>query len=125
MIKQYNFKTQRGAAIELEMNVDHITSEIISLDGQEFTTECSKYKYSIASIKVNGKSYNGEIHDLASNIRIGYQGNQPILVALPEEIKNDIYAEEAAEAKAQVDKMIKLEKKYQENYNKVMEAMAE
>ncbi len=125
MTKKYNFKTQRGAQVEVKINVEHITKEMISLDGNEFETDCNKYQYSVADVRVNGKSYKGEIHDLAMNIRIGYQGNQPILIALPEEVKKDIKAEESAEAEARVERMMKGEKEYQRNYNKVINAMAE
>ena len=125
MTKKYSFKTQRGAEIKLEINVEHITKEAINLDGNEFETDCNKYQYSVVDIKVNGKSYKGEIHDLAMSIKIGYQGGQPILVALPEEVKKDIKAEESAEAEARVERMMKGEKEYQRNYNKVINAMAE
>lgn len=125
MLKRYEFKTQRGANIELEIRVDHITTETVSLDGHEFETTCSKYRYNVASIKVNGKEFNGRFHDLAKNICIGHQGNQPLLVALPEDIKKDITKEEAAEANAKIEKMIRVEKTYADHYNMVMAAMEE
>lgn len=125
MLKEYNFTTPRGANIELLIKVEHITTETVNLDGHEVETTCSKYRYNVADIKVNGQKFDGEFHDLAKNIRIGYQGDQPILVALPEEVKSDMQKEEAAETRKRVEKMIEVEKKYTENYNRVIAAMEE
>ena len=59
------------------------------------------------------------------SIKIGYQGGQPILVALPEEVKKDIKAEESAEAEARVERMMKGEKRVPEKLQQIINAMAE
>jgi len=124
MKKNYTYKTQKGSEIKLEVEINHITEEE-NLADHNFTNKVSRYEYKVASITANGKSFSGKFIDLAYNIKIGQQGNQPILVTVPKEILDDFMADEAAEAKIKVDKMIAVEKKYQDHYNTVIKTMQE
>lgn len=82
----YEFKTQRGANIEVEIKVTHEDS----------------YKYSVECIKVNGEVQEGAtFYDGCSAIKIGMQGWQPLVVQLPTNIISEFRAAENAEFEAE------------------------
>jgi len=113
MIKNYSYKTQRGSVVELAIEVIHVIEET-NLADHNFTNKVSKYEYKVLSITVAGKSYNGTFTNLACDIKVGMQGNQPILVAVPKEIVADFHQEERVEVELKVNKFMSAEKKYQE-----------
>ena len=126
MKKNYTFKTQRGAQIELTVNIDHITTESINLDGYTTEVKADKYNYKVDTIKVNGNILNGEFYNYQNTeIKVGMQGNQPILVAIPEEIIKDFMAEEIAKNKRKIEKMIDAERRYSEHRKMMEKAMSE
>jgi len=126
MKKNYTFKTQRGAQIELTVNIDHITTESINLDGYATEVKADKYNYKVDTIKVNGNILNGEFYNYQNTeIKVGMQGSQPILVAIPEEIRKDFMAEEIAKNKQKLEKMIDAERKYSEHREMMKKAMSE
>lgn len=126
MKKTYNFKTQRGAAISLTVEIDHITTETINLDGHALEVEADKYRYQVSTIKVNGKALSGEFHNYQNTeVKVGMQGNQPILVSIPEDIRKDFMAEEMAKNEQRIEKMIAAEKEYSEHRAMMKRAMSE
>lgn len=126
MKKNYTFNTQKGAAVELTINIDRITSEKISVDGHVLTIKACDWKYTVDSIKVNGKSYHGVFHNvLNTEIRVGMQGNQPILVSIPDEIRKDFMAEEIKEVRERAEKQMEADKKYMEHKEMIIKAMEE
>ena len=122
MKKSYTYTTQRGAEVKLEVEVIHITKEENLADHNVINT-VSRYEYKVASITVAGKSYNGEFANLAYDIKVGMQGTQPILVAVPSEIIADFHAAEKIEAEEKVNRMLASEKRYQEERAIVVNAM--
>ena len=126
MTKTYNFKTQRGASIGLTVEIDHITTETINLDGHASEVEADKYRYQVSTIKVNGKALSGEFHNYQNTeVKVGMQGNQPILVAIPEDIRKDFMAEEMAKNKQRIEKMMAADRKYGEHREMMKRAMSE
>lgn len=126
MTKTYNFKTQRGATINLTIKIDHITTETINLDGHTTEVKADEYRYSIATIKANGKALKGEFNNYQNTeIKVGMQGNQPILVAIPEEIRKDFMAEEMAKNQQMADKIAAADQKYGEHREMMKRAMSE
>ena len=126
MTKNYNFKTQRGATINLTIKIDHITTETINLDGHTTEVKADEYRYSITTIKANGNTLKGEFHNYQNTeIKVGMQGNQPILVAIPEDVRKDFMAEEIAKNKQRIEKMMAADRKYGEHREMMKRAMSE
>ncbi len=123
MKKNYEFKTQRGAEIKLEVEIKHIT-EMGNIADHNFTNKVSVYKYSVSSISVNGKEYNGKFTSLSyQNIQIGMQGNQPILVAVPQEVIDDFKFDEAKESKEWTNKFLESAKRFNDHEKMMEKAM--
>jgi hypothetical protein len=123
MVKKYSYKTPRGATVDLSIKINHITKETVDLDGHKVEVEADTYTYSVQSITVNGQKYNGQFY--GNDIKVGMQGNQPILVAIPPRVQEDYKAEENEKTSKKIEKMIATEKKYNEHREMMKRAMSE
>ena len=90
MTKTYEWKTAKGAAVKME--VSKIAEEITTADGIKVT---SKPETKITSLTVNGTKYNASFGYMENSKRAMFKvGTQQAAVEIPEEILNDIYAEQ-------------------------------
>lgn len=117
------FKTARGANIEL--TTEHITSEIINADGHKVEVKADRIV--IKEVKVNGESHMGVLIDYKGQkvIRFGYNGNNPLLIAIPADVYEAVWGEYDRRVEENARRNIEADRKYEANYNRTMRAMRE
>lgn len=112
MTKTYNWTTEKGAKVELEIA---ITPAIIDAD---WGVKASKGTMDVAKFTVNGKQYNAE---LMGNQITFWAGKQKAAANLPTEIAESIYAEEIL-----INKLASaVSEQYHVEDNKIKKAMSE
>lgn len=127
MTKTYQWTTARGAKIEATITVEHITRETVYADGWNIEVDCSKYTYSVDALTVNGKqtALRQMWYERGTRcILIDRKGKDRVLVAIPAEIASEIYAEETAERKEQMEAAQKAEAAYNAHCEMMRKAMS-
>lgn len=117
------FKTAKGANIELI--TENITSEIINADGHEIEVKADGIK--IKEVKVNGESHRGTLTSYQGMkvINYGYQGRNPLLIAIPADVYEAVWGEYDKRIAARLAAAAEADRKYEAHYNRVMKAMEE
>lgn len=126
MTKTYTWTTPKGAKVDMTVTVNHITRETINADGNRIEVACDRWERTVDACKVNGKDTAMKMLAYANGIRaiiIDRKGRQDIGAALPEDVIEGIYGEEAAANAAKLDAAIKAENEYEAHRAKVLKAM--
>lgn len=127
MTKTYTWTTARGAQIAATITSNHITKETVYADGWNVECDCSKYVYSVDALTVNGKAT--ELKELWTErgvecILIARKGKDRVLVAIPEDIAAEVYAEERKEAAQKAEAAKKAEAAYNAHCAMMHKAMS-
>ena len=127
MTKTYNWTTARGAKISATITSEHITSRAVYADGWNVETKCSEYDYKVDDITVDGKKT--ELKQLWTEkgmrcILIARQGRDRVLVALPQDVIDDVYGAEHAEMERRLTAAEKAEKEYNAHCEMMRKAMS-
>ena len=115
--------TPKGA--EIRLVTEHITSKVVDLDGDKFTTEDDRIE--IKSFEVNGKQY---IWNSLSNykgdkvIKSEEKGAIAAIVIIPEDIYQAVWGEYDVRQDAKFEAASKADAEYRKNYNAVKNAMS-
>jgi len=102
MKKTYNWETAKGAKIEVVITIQKVTyTETINADGDKVDVEKTKWQYTVDSLTVNGTVCQNSKYN-HSNISLEINGKTAKII-VPQEIKDEIWAEERAELEARID----------------------
>lgn len=127
--KSYSFKTQKGADINITIGIEHTTTETHNFDGVEITKACNFWFYTVEALTINGVEHKGYKYNAAWHVQFGQQGKQPLLVALPQNVIDDIMSAEREYYTTVISPKnvaaAKVEADYQAHVNAVKKAMAE
>lgn len=124
MTKTYSWTTPRGAKIEATITVEHITRKTISADGWPIEINCDEWHRHVESMIVNGKPT--ALKELDTDyILVGRHGKDVILVALPQNVRDEVYGEERAANAERLAREIALEKKLDAHRAMMRKAMDE
>ena len=123
----FEWTTQKGAAIALDVTVEHITRETVDADGWKCDAACDKWFRECTAMTVNGKPQ--AMHKLSyfgnkDTVVIGYQGRNPMGVTLPADVSEAIYGEERRARAAKLERELAAAARYEAHYNKVVKAMS-
>lgn len=127
MTKTYNWTTSKGAKISATITAEHITHHTIYADGWNVETKCSEYKYTVDAMTVNGKETVLKELWTEKGIRcilIARKGHDRVLVALPQNVIDDVYGEERAEVARRLAAAEKAEKEYNAHCEMMRKAMS-
>jgi hypothetical protein len=104
---KFNWTTQKGANIEIEITVEKVSiNKEINADGDKVIVSKKEWQTTLNNLKVNGKEFNGNYNH--STITFDLNGREATII-IPENIKNEIFAPQAAELKAQIEENQKFE----------------
>lgn len=126
MTKTYNWTTPRGAKVEATITVEHITRKTISADGWPFEVKCDEWVRYIESMNVNGKptALKELYYEYGTEcILIARQGKDRILVALPQEVSDELYGEERTARAKKIERMMAFEEKIEQHRAMIRKAM--
>lgn len=132
MTKTYNWTTAHGSKVEMNITVEHVTSETAYADGMNIEVKCDRWTRLINTMLVNGKEtaqkelgvyIEGRQNKETKIVRIGRKGKDYLMVAIPEEIADEIYGEEAKADKEKWEKARATEKAYDDHRAMMKKAM--
>lgn len=128
MLNVYSFKTEKGAQIDLAINVEKINKKTVYADGHKIEVPCKEWLYTVDECRVNGKAYPGAHLEEYAGFKCvcyGYKGSRGLYIKLPDAVANEIYGEEKAYRKEKLQKELAVYAAYTEHRNTVLRAMRE
>lgn len=117
--KTYNWTTEKGAKVELT-----IAEGVVKVDNYAdgWNVETAQIKREVVKFTVNGTAYAGELGFVGGDRAVMFKvGGRQAAVIIPENIREQIYAREIANAERAMD----LASDYENHYNTVQKMMAE
>lgn len=127
MKNTYTWTTPRGAKVEIIVNIEHITKDVINADGLPVEIDCDKWHRKIESCKVNGKNTAlkelGQIGNTDCVI-IDRRGDNRIAAEIPADIVDSIYGEERRANAEKIKKELELADKYEAHCEMMRKAMS-
>lgn len=125
MKKNFEFKTQRGAEIKFTVDIQRITEKEIDADGWKVKVKSDDWKYNVENLTVNGQPKSGEFTkwDGKDVIRFGWQGRNPVMIALPDSVIFQIFGDEKSSAKKKQAIIDEAEDKYEAHRARMEKAM--
>lgn len=107
-MKSFNWKTNKGFNLEVKVEINHVTKEIVEYNGTTNEVECSKWFYEIAFMTINGeepKKYHLYKEEKKRYIMVEndnyIESNKykRILFSIPKRVQEEMYKEENEENK--------------------------
>lgn len=114
MTKTFKWETPKGAKMEMTVSIERVTSEVINADGHEIECSCDRWERRVESCKINGTDTGRKELGIVCGVRavlIGRSGKQDIAAALPADVVDAIYGDEARANEEKLERAIALEKK--------------
>lgn len=126
-MKTDNWETERGAKIEL--TTEHITSEIIDLDGDKAEVKADRIR--IVELKVNGVNHQATLQNYQGKKVLNFGEKaingkiHPLMVLIPDNTYQEIWGEYDKRQNTKLEAGLKADAEYQKHYNKVKKMMEE
>lgn len=121
----FEWTTQKGTAIALDVTVEHITRETVDADGWKCEVNCDKWFRECTVMTVNGKPQAmHRLDNIHERVITGRQGRSEIGATLPADVVEAIYGEERRACAAKLERELASAARYEAHYNKVVKAMS-
>lgn len=121
----FEWTTPKGAAIAMDVTVEHITRETVDADGWKCEVNCDKWLRECTAMTVNGKPQAmHSLDNIHKRVTIGRQGRQEMGATLPADVVEAIYGEERRARAAKLERELAAAARYEAHYNKVRKAMS-